>query len=697
MALDSFERFFEWDDEGKGASNWITDAVRFDTDFPSFPSDKGVGSLASTIIQDYFQLDIADNVDLGSALVGYDVKSRDAYQMIQLSLAGELANGKLVECYADAEGKVRFYTIGDSSIQLGSDLFYEIKSESKRKKVDIVMVIGYDPPPRKYAGTSFNLLTLVKNIDISAFGPQAEEDLDKDNYPIFHIWGKFIPACTYFKEGYIEYGKPEFDQKKFLMEAGIANPYNFEEVSMYVHKITVPWFNQASTNITFATTTPKYISFGTDMGILHTRKYSDEDNTFRPEVCKFTEVVNPEGKGIHLTRSEEHKFIGVRDVFIFGYRLNAVRLNYYSTDGKTRTLNTTNLIADLDTTIPEPFKLTRGTDYIIVNDEKGKSGGQKIVFITDAHPDNLMKFTNENTSFMISPLSIYKEDQRKASLNHIFNPDDPELTGKLKDGVTEATAGQKIENVRMFPLNEGQAAYVIKDIILVYDWDNPCIAVTDELNQATEENLAKIQVEVYPIIIQDLPAPIAVNGELLDPTEIMPDYDITTYEDLENTRYAQVHTQMESGDIKLTLPFANDSDCEKISSYIKNELSSEVIRQTTYTMSPNAEPELGQRIGNDGEVINSIDYSYQDGSQYIITVKGGPKWQGVSGWDTSVYQNKTEQLSLEGIITGVSSNNVNCQVMITPIGVMDCINISKQIIEKGDRVSVTIYNNPVAK
>jgi hypothetical protein len=70
---------------------------------------------------------------------------------------------------------------------------------------------------------------------------------------------------------------------------------------------------------------------------------------------------------------------------------------------------------------------------------------------------------------------------------------------------------------------------------------------------------------------------------------------------------------------------------------------------------------------------------------------------GISGWDDAVYQNKTERLQLEGIVTGVDPNNIKCQVQIDLLGMMDCVNASKEILEKGDRVAITVHNNPVAK
>ena len=730
MARDSFERFFEWDSL---ADQWITSEEAFDKDFPSKPFDPRTQSVAAWVIDTVFGLPIAaSDSNLGSTLPGYDIKSRDAYQMVQLSLTSELTNSKLVECYADAEGIVHFYEIGSDSISLGSDLFYSIESASRRKQVNQVMVIGYDPPPKRYniktgknaVDSKKNLLTLLNDTLITdkilGITDSADRDFDRFTYPLYHVWGDLLTDinagfnCPYFREGYIEYGKPEFDQKRFWLALEIADPAKFEEVSTYVYRIYVPWFQQSSTQVTFANTTPKHLFLNSlrtgvdggkpNMGKLHTRKYRPQDNKAIPEICRPQDDF-ADDEGVELPRSGEKKFLSVRDVYIYGYKLNSVRLNYYSTDGKNRILDTdADFIVDLDTQIPEPLRLTKGTDYVVTKFGSGDADRrQKIIFITDVHPDYKDSFGFKNNTlteatFIISGSSIYDKDNnmQHKSFRYTYDPLKEE-DGVLKDAVTVIDNSNAINNEFIFPQNEGQSGYVVKKIILIYDWDNPCIAVTDENNNVTSTNLKLVEVDLYPIIIRDEPAPIANNGILLNPAEIIPDYDVNTIENLHRTPYALAHSSLEQGDVKLTLPFADADDCVTISNYIKRQLDDEVIRQTTYMMSPNAEPVLGQSIGNNGEVINSIDYSYQDGSQYMITVKGGPKWQGVSGWDTAIYQNKTEQLSLEGIITGVYADNLKCQVKVEQIGVMECINTSKRILEKGDRVSVTVYNNPVAK
>ena len=98
----------------------------------------------------------------------------------------------------------------------------------------------------------------------------------------------------------------------------------------------------------------------------------------------------------------------------------------------------------------------------------------------------------------------------------------------------------------------------------------------------------------------------------------------------------------------------------------------------------------------DGKTINSINYSYQDSSQYLISVQAGPKWQGIGGWDSSVYQNKTERVQLEGVVSYVYPNNMDCLVQLERMGLLECVNGQTDPLEVGDTVKVTVYNNPIS-
>jgi len=710
-------RFHEWD---KLAENWITTEESFDQDFPTKPFDpasRTYSSVAEWVVEVIFGLTVSnDSAGKGSTLPGYDIKSRDAYQMIQLSLATELAEGTghLVECYADGNGVVHFYTIGETrSNVLGSQIFYKINTSTLSKRCDNVLVLGYDPPPKRYTGESFNLFTFKNSIQkgwSTALDTALTDDKESVPYPIYHTWGEILgpEQCPYYKEGYIEYGDTFFDHNLVLQKMNIIDSSKFETVSTYIYKIHVPWFEQASTNIKFGNTTPKFIELkGTggnpDFGKLQERTWQTTTK-YIASLCR--DGKEPEAdRGKRLPRSNERKFLGVREVYIHGYKLKQIREDYYGS-GNDRIPGGSNFQIDLDSALAEPFRLTRGQDYVILDDPDDREY-KRIVFSANIHPDYVENFGGSidgtiKATVRVSPASIYDPDTKgRVEFIDLYDPNET-YTGRLKDGetvVNNQPDGLPFSGpVTIFPINEGQSGYIVEKIVVIYDWDNPCIAVHDEENKVTKENLRLITVDVYPMIVRDEKPPISwTHGgqtELLDPTEIIPDYEVATIEDLDSTTYARAFTSLETGDIKITLPFLDANECMIVSKFIY-DMQNEVIKQTNYICSPDSEPVLGELI--DGKTINSIDYSYQDSSQYLISVNAGPMWMGISGWDTSIYQNKTEQIQLKGIVTGVDTNQIKCQVMIEQIGVMDCINASKEILEKGDRVAVTIHNNPVAK
>jgi len=80
----------------------------------------------------------------------------------------------------------------------------------------------------------------------------------------------------------------------------------------------------------------------------------------------------------------------------------------------------------------------------------------------------------------------------------------------------------------------------------------------------------------------------------------------------------------------------------------------------------------------------------------LISVQAGPVWQGIGGWDSSVYQNKAERVQIEGIVRYVYPDDVSCLVQIERMGLLECSNGQIEPLEKGDTVKVTIYNNPVS-
>ncbi|RLB84880.1 MAG: hypothetical protein DRH15_04190 [Deltaproteobacteria bacterium] len=688
--------YYEWENT---AELWLKNEEQFDQDYPSTYYSSGL-SVAEWIVTDVFGLDLSqDSRGLGGDLPGYDINSADALQTIKLSLAQELANRRLIEIYADEYGRVKFYPIGESTSSIfGSDILYKIENSVSRPTCDLVVVDGYDPPPKRYIKENerFDLFRFL------SLYPQTD-DPDFDVYPRYYVLSEIFDApgaitqCAYQKEGFIEYGKFNLNDVEVQTVAGIIDRKHWEQVISFIHEIDPPTgFDPASTIISFNTTTPRYIELD-DFGQLQPRVEISQ-NVYNTAFCLSLQQEEVDtDKGVILPESDNKKFLGVKAVFIYGYKLNYLKLYEYkeSADGAIKV--TPNLFeADLDTFFCEPFALTAGQDYQVV--KESYSDFHRIIFSCNVLEKYADRFggtidTAPQAKFKISFNSLVDQDGQKlvATGDPLMHQD---ASGYLRDRINEADTTTTYDEV-LFPIGDGQAAYVVKKLIVVYDWDNPCVHIKDDRNIVDYEFLESMEVHFRPIIRKDEPAPTAVNGALIDKT-VVEDVDPTTFQDMSTVEMVSLQQSLEGGDVHLSFPFADPNDCETISDFVKTMIDEDgsVVKSITYTCHPDSEPVLGEVL--EGAVINSIDYSYQDSSQYVITVTTGPRWQGSSSTATSVYNVKTETVQAEGTVILVESDNVTCYVDVLRFGIMQCINLTKNIIQVGDRVQVSIYNNPVS-
>jgi hypothetical protein len=703
--------FYDWEDMAK---EWIVDENKFDTDFPSLPQDTGT-SLAAHIVENIFGLELDDD-GLGGYLPGYDVKNRDAYQIIQLSLATELANERLYECYVDEEGIVKFYLIGEnkSNISYHSDVLYDVATAQMKQKCDNVIVIGYDPPDKRIVRGPYNLFTFAGSYLTEE---PIYDDPDALEYPKYSVLGDILgaEACETYKQGYIEFGKPWLTDESKLSGGGVFKHDEFEKITGWLYKIEIPFYEQGSTQIELQNKCPRYETLD-DFGDLQQRSWTDS-KYYKPQMCLTGQEVDFT-KGVELPKSDSKKFLGVREVYIYGYELKSIYPDEkYNDTTEEMELGDADFVVDLETMMKEPIKLSAGQDYIVAKDPEDSSGIYKIIFSCNVSPNWIDFFggkVDSSTTFRISRSSLYnitdeggltdpdcdaaEEDDFWASIS---------CAGVLRDGQTSANNTAR-HFAAIFPMGEGTSGYALDSdakIVVVYDWDNPCISVLDQRDKVTLDNLKEVKIDLYAVISKDLPPPIAHchggSTTMLDPREQIPDLDVSTVEDLTGCNYQKALESLENGDVKIVLPFLgckgdpwdSCSELESAANFIY-ELQNDIAESVTYVCKPGAEPVLGEVI--DGKTINSINYSYQDSSQYLISVQAGPKWQGVGGWDSSVYQNKVERIQVEGIVRHVYPDNMACLVQLERIGLLECVNGQIDPLEIGDTVKVTVYNNPVS-
>lgn len=719
--------FYDWEDIAK---HWIVDENKFDKDFPSKPQDTET-SLAAHIIKNIFELELdPSSEDIGGYLPGYDVKNRDAYQIIQLSLATELKNKKLYECYADENGVIKFYLIGENNSGISSYVLYDIATAQMKQKCDNVIVTGYDPPAKRIVRGPYSLFTFASRYartDDANDPLSMYYDPEINDYPKYWVLGDILglEACKIYKQGYIEFGKPWLNDEYKLSANGasvsadfVYDHKSFEKIIGWIYKVEVPFYEQGSTQVELQNKSSRYVELD-GFGALQQRSWVD-NLYYKPQVCLTGQEIDFTN-GVYLPDSDSKKFLGVKEVYIYGYELKSIYPDEIA-DGDTVVPGDADFIVALETMMKEPIKLSSGQDYIVAKDPHDSLGRYKIVFSCNVSPNWIDKFggyvgDEASTTFRVSGSSIYKKNEA----GELTDPESEDFCGTryvegvLRDGQTDAD-NQELHSAVIFPMGEGTSGYALESsalqetdakVVVVYDWDNPCIAILDQRqsDEVTEEALRDVNVDLYAVISKDLPPPIAhCHGGstiMLDPRQQIPDLDFGTVENLAGSDYQKALESLENGDVKIVLPFLSCdgnvwdecTDLEHAASFIY-DLQNDIVESTTYVCKPNAEPVLGEII--DGKTINSINYSYQDSSQYLISVQAGPKWQGIGGWDSSVYQNKTERVQVEGVVSYVYPDNMKCLVQLERIGLLECVNGQIDPLEVGDTVKVTVYNNPVS-
>jgi hypothetical protein len=686
------QTFVPWDGY---AEKWVATNT-LDRDFPSTPL-QGDPSLAVDIITNMFGLSLdVFSRQYGGSLPGYDIMSKDSMQMVQLSLAEELKNNKLVECYANGDGTVSFKEIGNGNADL--NVWYSFRSSVFRQPCDNVIITGYDPPPKRTVKDLGSLFLL---------GDKYSDDIYKyenKGLPMAWAWTDFLgpEQCNYAKEGYLEYEKPFLgvgsSSSAFtaMQTENIADPKKFEQLVETFYSVSIPFYKEGITQVDFRNTTTRFEKFDS-FGKLKAKTWIS-GNAYTAQLCVGeTDVGAGAEYGFFIPGSDSKKFLGVKGVYIYGYQLTSIQ-PYEVIDLGTKKVEKSadvQFLVTVDSIKSEPFQLSQGDDFIVVKEGQG----HKIIFASNISPSWEGKFgdVGNKVNCKISCSCIYQNDPKvvltllPAGWNDYVKPVPP-CPGYLRDGTK--IASDKLNNVLIFPIGDGGSGYVVNRIVIQYEWDNPCVAVYDMDDQATSANLNTIAINVYAVVITNRPAPMARNGILLDQSKTIPDQDPTTVQDLSQTDFQRTIDSLEGTDIQLTLPFLDEDGVQTVSQEIWSvQQQSEEV--TTYICSPNSRVELGQSY--QGKIVNSISHSYQDSSQYVISVQTGPIWQGLQSWEQALYQNQTEQVQLEGYVVSVTPDSSSCSVSIPRYGSMSCINASPEILEVGDRVKVTVHNNPVTR
>lgn len=604
----------------------------------------------------------------GGSLIGVDIKQLDVLTAIRLSLLEELANsGNLKELIVNNDGEFEFKTIGSGGGS-GGDVYYEITSKTYTPKCSGVMVIGGKPlPERKLIGWK-NIWEngVVKYIfDTSAMSTGCASSIFSSH------------AVIVFQDPQLE-GSAYND--------GIDNLYDVTDAHTsiigYVYFIEAPGQTD-ETNIVYkkdGALIPIQIgTFAPDLGTLVNRPVAGAGSSVSPNCWPQSsgigagggiEIVIPDDIRTKIIRGKaQSTLIKVEQVFMIGKELDKLKWAPSSASAAVSNDHTSyDIWASLNNIVSTTYKLDEGRNYLI-NYTPGEN--PKIVFIKESTAPDVVSF-GAGTPIRFMPECAYWERVRDAVETHTILP----------------VAGNK--------------GYIVEELWAVVLLDLPCIVVS-QLESGGGSGTASqaitiasnLTFSVAAMTMREAPAPIALNGVLIDQTDGVADHDPTTQQDFTDTALELAIESMSSGlGVTLTIPSLDEDGVKELSSQLKDLIASNTGIETTYVCGPNTSVDIGDTFK--AGVVNSVSYSYVDSSSYTVSVNVGPEFIGLNGGGNGGLSFKaTETYSARGTVIQDAGNHINFKVRVDGVGIVNAINTVPAIIRVGDTVVCTLHNNPV--
>lgn len=668
----------------------------------------------SQLILETFNIPFTTPV-LGSELPGFDIRNQNPATMLKLSLAVELLDPPkgskgFAEIELDEDGIARFYVVG-VDIATNLDIRYCIPTSQITTKVDLVIIRGFDPPPRRELRTSFNGL---KNAELMDYKECAMQSCDEKAV------GKFAT---------ISYDDPLLDQS-YLDD--IRNSYElkaFESLIGYIIDLDLPdGADRDDPNfiqglkITFGDTTKEYIKVSSDL------------------LNNFVSV-GTTGGALGISGKITNTLLSIGSSGGGGGTISVIVTTVDPKTGKCSVSNPT--IVGSKILIPSS-KFKRLNKFgNIESDFSGVSAiiftGRKITLLEQFGGINLQIFVkaqkelislehgknwiwdvNEFGDVEIELFSIL-EDNFTANICSIYrgNIDVQNFFRITIDTLTsEALGKDNVLSGLICNVGDRLGYLSVNGIMcIVIERKRPSIDIFDP--QGNAGDIARKFIDINgpfgikytPIVIIDIPSPIAyasttvlsdidktrtLNAEgIIDQADGIVDADPTTTQDLQNSELSILQDNTNGSTIDVSLPFCTDQECLQIA---KNFLAqqNQILTTQSIVLGPTSEPRLGQLMP-DSSIINEISYSYSDSSQYLITISTGPKYLTAGSFNENKYQLRTDDVTREGVVLQDKGNGAEYVVRIQGFGEITALSTIVDDISVGDRVNVRIYNNPVEK
>jgi len=602
----------------------------------------GFDSLAVAVL-DHYGIPVMGSA--GGALEGLDIRGADALGVIKASLAQEFP-GHYTEVYCNENGVAEFVNVGEEVCDL--DIRYSMPSAKANNPVELVVVRGGDIPPKRKVLAPIDGL---KNLKCWSYGDSVYDACTKSYYQ------RYL-TCIYDdpREGG-EY-KDEIDN--------LYDVKAWENIIGYIKDVHIP----DDMDVAFDGSGRKLISLG-DLNSIMSKPHSGrnteiwgclEEGSYReydPVRREYADsdpwmYFGPISLGPILDEFGTPIIDGVDQVFYTGRKIESLlppietaRLSGFSAGRRLRLTLGDMLV----------YSFSAGTNYVW---ELTSDGVVKLYF----------RFHKRS-----APVPAYPGQQ-------------------LYDYYVECANGNCVS------LDGESNGVRIHNVMVSLRVRKPGILITSKGRSPARRG---VKVTYRPVVIVDPPPPIAVAGAMngtINQREALQDRDPRTTQRLYLTDQERIKDFC-GNVLELNFPWlkADNRDPDSfgegvaVAEAVYAMAHDETTFSTHYICGPNSEPKLGA-VGPDGNIVNSISYSYQDGSQYLINVETGPKWAGIGGGVGQPYYKATETISREGRVTQVLGHGLYV-VDIPVLGSYIAINFTVDEWEVGDFVNVEIRNNPI--
>lgn len=654
-------------------------------------------SLAVRVLK-AFGIDLENpNSNEGGVLPGYDVKLQDAYTMIRLSLVYKIINGVLMECYINEEGKAEFITVGANIAELTNRTYLSVRTLTYALSTDKVMLTGYKAAPSRRLTGYYDFETIHIVTTNSEHQDKGTATLYADNDTGYLT---FNGNTRETNKGWRRIGRIDWTNTRMLDSLYGVDKTKFETVSGYAYHAQLP------RNCSPETTTMSYSESSTRFTVIDALKGITGKNFISAWNIDATALDGNVSAfdGIRIPDTGEFRpgdWLGVEQVYVYGYSLETLSVERDETSN-----NPIAITVDASTQKMELISLSRGTDYIVVED----TAGNPIIVFANYVADKY----NE----------IYSSDELPIIFKGGTNGTSLDEEGKLRDGEFEVITSRPwderraLSELSIFPKGDGSSGYAISQIVIASNHNLGAISVEDSATKVSRYTMDEAEIYASAIIVADVPAPVVLADEsscgLLDHTpreasDIPNKSSDELLVDLTENDVQLASESMTTGDIQLTLPFFDEDDLCTVATNILNIAREGRTDHGTYstyeeimlTCDPSTKVSLGDEVigisSRNRLYVNEINYSYQDSSQYVINITAGAKWVGSifgSGFGQADNNLKVSNVTKEGVVVGAGNNNFDCLVSIDGFGTLPCVNTAspETIITQGDTVKVTIYN-----